>query len=232
MTIVSGNGRRGYVKYSCPSHRNRGRCANSVMIRKDRLEDQLLTEISDRILQPAMVDYALQGFQEQLQRRLKEIRDQADSAANGVQALQDKRQELKGRANNVTEAIAAIGHSSRLLAQLATIEAEIAKVGERLTEMNQPRDLAVSLDDLRGFLYGRAAEIGELLQGDVEIARSALAKHIDRLVLTPRSTPMALFSKFPAILRYSTETKRGRGCASVMVAGDGIEPPPAFHKTM
>ena len=181
------------------------------MIRKDRLEDQLLTELSDRILQPAMVDYALQGFQEQLQRRLKEIRDQADSAANGVQALQDKRQELKGRANNVTEAIAAIGHSSSLLAQLATIEAEIAKVGERLTEMNQPRDLAVSLDDLRGFLYGRAAEIGELLQGDVEIARSTLAKHIDGLILTPKSTPMALFSKFPAILRYSTETKMGGG---------------------
>ena len=40
--IVSGNGRRGYVKYGCPSHRYRGVCANSVMIRQDRLEDQLL----------------------------------------------------------------------------------------------------------------------------------------------------------------------------------------------
>ena len=42
---------------------------------------------------------------------------------------------------------------------------------------------------LREFLYGRAAEIGELLRGDVEIARLALAKHVDRLVLTPKSTP-------------------------------------------
>jgi hypothetical protein len=70
MTIVYGNGRRGYVKYGCSSHRNRGTCANSVMIRKDRLEDRLLTQLTDRILQPAMVDYALQGFQEQLRRRL------------------------------------------------------------------------------------------------------------------------------------------------------------------
>jgi Recombinase zinc beta ribbon domain/TrwC relaxase len=122
MTIVFGNGPRGYVKYDCPSHRNRGVCANSVMIRKDRLEDQLLGELSDRLLQPAMVDYALQSFHEQLQRRLQEIRDQADSAANGVLALQGKRQELKAKATNVTEAIAAIGHSPSLLAQLATID--------------------------------------------------------------------------------------------------------------
>ena len=189
MTIVSGNGRRGYVKYGCPSHRNRGVCANSVMIRKDRLEDQLLAELSDRLLQPAMVDYALQSFHEQLQRRLQEIRDQADSAANGVLALQGKRQELKAKATNVTEAIAAIGHSPSLLAQLATIETEIAKLDDRLTEMNQPRDLAVSLEDLREVLHERAAEIGALLRGDVEVARLALAKYVDRLVLTPKGTP-------------------------------------------
>ncbi len=59
MTIVSGNGRRGYVKYGCPSHRNRGTCANSVMIRKDRLEDQLLTELTNRILQPAMENWPM-----------------------------------------------------------------------------------------------------------------------------------------------------------------------------
>jgi site-specific DNA recombinase len=189
MTIVSGNGRRGYVKYGCPSHRNRGVCANSVMIRKDRLEDQLLAELSDRLLQPAMVDYALQSFHEQLQRRLQEIRDQADSVANGVLALQGKRQELKAKATNVTEAIAAIGHSPSLLAQLAAIETEIAKLDDRLTEMNQPRDIAVSLEDLREVLHERAAEIGALLRGDVEVARQALAKYVDRLVLTPKSTP-------------------------------------------
>ncbi len=47
MVIVSGNGRRGYVKYGCPSHRYRGVCANSVMIRQDRLEDQLLAGLTE-----------------------------------------------------------------------------------------------------------------------------------------------------------------------------------------
>ncbi len=81
MIIVSGDGRRGYVKYGCPSHRYRGVCANNVLIRRDRLEHQLLTGLSDRILNPEMIEFALERFQEQLQRRLQELRDQADSAA-------------------------------------------------------------------------------------------------------------------------------------------------------
>lgn len=188
MIIVSGDGRRGYVKYGCPSHRYRGVCANDVLIRRDRLEHQLLTGLSDRILKPEMIDFALERFQEQLQRRLQELRDQAESAADGVAALQTKRQELKMKVSNVTEAIAAVGHSPGLLAQLATIEAEIARLDERLAEMNQPRDLTASLDNLKAFLRERAAAIGELLHGDVEIARQALAKHIDRLVLTPKTS--------------------------------------------
>lgn len=124
-----------------------------------------------------------------LQHRLQELRDQADSAADGVAALQAKRQELKMKVDNVTEAIAAIGHSPNLLSKLAAIEAEISRLDDRLAEMNQPRDLTVSLDDLRMFLHERAAAIGELLHGDVEIARQALAKHVDQLVLTPKGTP-------------------------------------------
>jgi site-specific DNA recombinase len=89
----------------------------------------------------------------------------------------------------VTEAIAVISHSPSLLAQLATIETGIAKLDDRLAEMNQPRDIAVSLEDLREVLHGRAAEIGALLRGDIEVARQALAKYVDRLVLTPKSTP-------------------------------------------
>lgn len=212
MTIVSGNGRRGYVKYGCPSHRNRGVCSNSVMIRKDRLEDQLLAELSGRLLQPAMVDYALQSFHEQLQRRLREIQDQADCAANGVLALQGKRQDLKAKATNVTEAIAAIGHSPSLLAQLSSIETEIAKLDDRLAEMNQPRDLAVSMEELREVLYERVAEIGALLRGDVEVARQALAKYVERLVLTPKGTPDG------PVLEVSGSVELFNGNA----AGDGV----------
>jgi hypothetical protein len=81
MIIVSGKGRRGYVKYGCPSHRYRGVCENATMIRRDRLEEQLLTGLEERVLSPEMIDYAFDRFQVEVQRRLKQIREDADNAA-------------------------------------------------------------------------------------------------------------------------------------------------------
>ncbi|WP_158821766.1 recombinase family protein [Granulicella sp. S156] len=189
MIIVSGDGKRAYVKYGCPSHRYRGVCTNSVLMRRDRLEAQLLDGLSNRTLHPVAVAFALERFQEALQRRLNQIRDQADSAANGVAALQAKRQDLKMQVNNVTEAIATIGHSPSLLSKLAMIEAEIGRLDDRLAEMNEPRDLSLSLDELREFLCQQAAEVDRLLHGDVEIARQTLGKHIEQLILTPTEAP-------------------------------------------
>lgn len=189
MTIVAGNGRRSYIKYGCPSFRNRGTCTNNVMIRKDRLEAQLIADLSETMLQPAAIDYAFQKFQEHLQQRLREIREQTESAADGIRALQQRRQELKTKASNVTEAIAAMGHSPSLLAQLATIETEISDLDGRIAEMNQPQDIVESLDGLREMLHERAVEVARLLRGGGEGAREALGRYVYQTVLTPRNTP-------------------------------------------
>src|SRR5271170_345964 len=47
MVIASGSGKRGYVKYGCPSHRYRGTCLNGLMIRQDRLEAQLIAGLTE-----------------------------------------------------------------------------------------------------------------------------------------------------------------------------------------
>lgn len=117
------------------------------------------------------------------------IREEANNAADGVEALQKKRQVLKSKAGNVTEAIAAFGHSPSLLAHLAAIEAELAKLNDRLAAMNLPDDLSASLDDLRQFLNEKALELRTILLADVETARQALSKHVEGLMLTPKGTP-------------------------------------------
>jgi site-specific DNA recombinase len=45
MVIISGVGKRGYVKYGCHGHKHTGVCKNNWTIRQDRLEDQLLATI-------------------------------------------------------------------------------------------------------------------------------------------------------------------------------------------
>jgi site-specific DNA recombinase len=189
MVIVSGNGRRGYVKYGCPSHRYRGICGNSVMIRQDRLEDQLLAALTERILQPEMLEYTLQRFSEEVQRRLRQIQKESAQAASGVNLLQARRRELKTKANNLADAIAAIGHSPTLLSQLAAIETEISKIDGELAEINTPHKLDVTIAELRKFVSEKALDLRSVLRADVAVARQALAKHIEKLVLTPKETP-------------------------------------------
>ena len=60
MVICAGGGKRGYVKYGCHNHKHSGVCGNRLMIREDRLAAQLLNAIRDRILNPAMLDYAME----------------------------------------------------------------------------------------------------------------------------------------------------------------------------
>src|SRR6266542_2829284 len=65
MVIVSGGGKRGYVKYGCHSHKHNGVCENGWTIRQDRLEDQLLGAIEQRVLRPDMVEYLIERCQQE-----------------------------------------------------------------------------------------------------------------------------------------------------------------------
>jgi site-specific DNA recombinase len=76
LVIISGAGKRGYVKYGCPSHRYRGVCENALTIRQDRLEEQLLGALEQRLANPQMIEYILTRFHDELQKRLVEIQRQ------------------------------------------------------------------------------------------------------------------------------------------------------------
>lgn len=188
LVIVSGSGKRGYVKYGCPSHRYRGTCSNGLMIRQDRLEAQLIAGLTERISKSELIEYALKRFQERLQTRLREIQEQALKAADTISTLQNQRRELKTRANNLGEAIAQMGHSATLLQQLATLESEIERIDERLAVANQPLDLAFSLESVRDFVSHKALDFRAAFDAEPGKAKEILAGHIDQLVLMPRET--------------------------------------------
>jgi hypothetical protein len=69
---------------------------------------------------------------------------------------------------------------------LAGIETEIARIDEKLALANQPLDLAFSLESLRDFVSEKVIDFTAAFASEPTLGKEILARHIDRLVLTPR----------------------------------------------
>jgi site-specific DNA recombinase len=221
MVIVSGGGKRGYVRYGCPSHRYRGICDNALTIRRERLEAQLLRALEERLVKPDMMAYALKQFSAQLQQRLAQIRKRAPNSS--VAALQRQRRELQDKATKLANAIEAAGHSPTLLARLASVEAELGRVDERI-KSHKPVDFKATTEQIRDFATKNVLNLQGLLGGDVTRAKAALMKHVQQLVLTPRDLPSG-----PVFEVSGAFDLLGNKYVMPVVARGGIEPPtPAF----
>jgi hypothetical protein len=174
MVIISGQAKRGYAKYGCPSHRYRGVCRNGLTIRRDRLEEQLLAALEQRILNAQLIEYILQRFQDELQKRLLEIQNQA----NELDDLRQQRRELQTKAERMADAIADAGHSPTMLAKLAAVEEQIAAV-DRLLEARKPIDLSTTVGEIREFVSRNVFQLKELLRGDASRFVSVRATHLE-----------------------------------------------------
>ena len=219
MVIISGNGRRGYVKYGCPSHRYRGVCSNRLTIRRDRVEEQLLGALERRLVEPDMLDYMLKRFREQLDHRLEEIRRESDR----LPELHGERQRLEGQAKRIADAIADAGHSPSLLAQLSSIESRLAQILQQI-EAHQPMDLDPNLDEIREFVLKNVIQLRRVLSNDPGVAKAAILKHVGQLVLVPKVTASGPIYEVSGQMNIL-----GDKDVMPVVARDGIEPPtPAF----
>ena len=226
IVIVSGAGKRGYVKYGCPSHRYRGVCDNSLTIRQDRLEEQLLTAIQTRITaNPELLDYVLSRFEQELRGRFAELEKEATSSGATLAHLHAERRDVEAKAQRVTEAIADFGKSPALFSQLAALESQIEQMDRRI-EAYKPVDVRAAVADVKTCVCKHLMQLRNVLRDDAARARTALAKHIRQLILTPKEGPGG-----PVYEVSGTVDLALREDADVMrvVARDGLEPPtPAF----
>jgi site-specific DNA recombinase len=220
LVIVSGRGKRGYVKYGCPSHRYRGVCHNGVTIRQDRLEEQLLAALEQRLTDPQTIEYILARFNEEFQKRRGEIQRET----SGLDDVHRERRDLETQAQRLADAVADAGHSPALLSKLGKVEARIAEM-DRLIEARKPRNITTTMEDMRSFVYGNLMHLQGLLRdGDANRAKTALSRHIGQLVLKPRQTPSGPIYEVSGGVDLQTGED-----VMLVVARDGIEPPtPAF----
>ena len=187
IIIVQGDEKRRHAKYGCPRHRYHVDCNNSIAIRRDRLEQQLIEALATQVLQPQALEYALKRFQEETEDRLDE--QASRTSAKQKTQLRNELARLRRHAENLAEAIAEFGKSPTLLGQLANTESRIRAIEPQLARLEHFERPSIGIDELREFLLKKAGDLQSVLQGDPLLGREILAKHIRELVLTPRQTP-------------------------------------------
>ena len=221
VVIISGGGKRGYVKYGCHARKHTGVCDNDLLIRQDRLEEQLLAAIEERVLTPVMIDYAVCRCREELKRRLAEMQRHGVGDPDN---LKRRREEVQAKQRHVIEAIEAGGEIPALARRLRELEDEAGRLDRALVGA-RPLRLDVSEDEIREQVTKTLLSLRQALSDeDLIRAKTAIMKHVGRLVLTP-------------VVRDGRQVYRVSGSVGVpveksgmlLVARDGIEPPtPAF----
>ena len=200
----------------CPNHRYRGTCDNRLLIRLDRLENQLLAGLEARVLTPEAVEYVVRRLQD----ALKAGKSANASKTGHQQALEAEKNEL--RAQRIADAIVAAGYSPVLLQRLSEIESKFAEIDRKIAASRQAKvELAPS--QLRDFVREKLLNLGALLRDNVARAKRELLEHVKEIVLTPAEnrTPYAISGNWEML-------PTGENVIS-MVARDGVEPPtPAF----
>jgi site-specific DNA recombinase len=179
ITIVSGRCRkRADSRYGCSMHAQRGDsvCRNSLLVRRKELEQQLLAGLQARVLYPAVVNYTLDRFEEELAKALDarrqdaaELRRQASEFERGIA------NQLRGLSD---------GYSGSITKEIARLEQQLAAVRDRL-KATDPVAAKLQVRETRRFVETRLRNLSALWDGDPRIAREEIAKHVGKITLTP-----------------------------------------------
>jgi site-specific DNA recombinase len=178
--------------YGCRRYRQRderpdGRrvCTNSLTIRVDRLEHQLLSIIVQKTLAPEMLEYATAQFQSKLEAEISRMTRERAKIETRQPDLRASLVKKRSGAKNVGEAIAVLGvyNSPTLLAQLKGLETEIAALESQLKMVRQPEKIDVG--DIKGFVLSWGKDLTSILMGDKKIAKQAIQSYFEPLKLIP-----------------------------------------------
>jgi Recombinase zinc beta ribbon domain len=99
IVLISGRGGVGWAMYGCPLYQNRGMCANALVVRRDRIEQELISGLQREVLREDVAAFTLEEFKGQLRARLEETRSH-------LEVMRNKREKLKAETANLARAIA------------------------------------------------------------------------------------------------------------------------------
>jgi site-specific DNA recombinase len=222
LVITSGRSRRGHRRYGCSNHFYRGTCANGLQIRREWLEEKLLTGLCEAVLQPEAVKYAIEAVRQQIE----------EASRQSCRAVDEARQaeaRIQGELDRLIAAVAERGHSAALLEAIEERENQLERI--RNAACNSDSETRqVHPQEITDFVMSRLTRLPQLLNVDVMQARAELLRHVTEIRLVPQQTGEG--ADYVAegewdLLGNREEMERARHLSGVrarLVAGVGFEP--------
>jgi hypothetical protein len=124
-----------------------------------------------------VISYALDAFEEQLLLTVNHRRKESDVMRRRVEAIQKQ-------IRNCTDAIADGKRYPSLMEKLSELEQELADTKAKIASC-EPREVRLRLKDARRFAEARLKELQLVLNRQPRIARAEIAKHVQKIMLTP-----------------------------------------------
>jgi hypothetical protein len=148
-----------------------------VLIRRDHLEDQLISGLQDRVLREEAIDYTVAALQEELKRRHESLNAE-------LRFAREERKRIEGELQRLVQSIAEGHGSSAVMAAINEREARLRAIMDKLIEPG-PGSLQEKLDELRTFALARLTKLRSLLVAPAAIheARALLAEQVGKLTL-------------------------------------------------
>ncbi len=183
ITLVCGRGEHGAQRYGCSMHHQRGNsvCSNSLLIRRDELEERLLQRLQESVLREEVIDYAVARLRDELQKRHEDLNTY-------LRSLKEEKQRIEAELKNLTDAIATGNGSLAIRAAIAEREPRLQAITDRLTEPG-PGSLQEKLEELRTLAVAHLTNMRRLLAKpeNVHEARAVLAERVGTFTLSPVS---------------------------------------------
>jgi hypothetical protein len=177
LIIGTGGGTHVHKKYVCANYFNRGTCKNDLYIRRDVLEERLLSRLQRELLRPEVIDYAIGEFGRQLRTALS-------SVSNDLAGLRRRKEQLESEIQRFADAIARGGPLDALVQQIATREREMKAITNRLLSASAA-SIEGQLREIRQFVEKGISDLHTLLNRDKALAKTELQQHLSEIRMTP-----------------------------------------------
>jgi len=179
LIIVTGYSSYGnYPKYGCSQHFNRGACSNSVMVRRDWLEEQMLYKLQNEALKREAIEYVLDEFG-------THVKNAFANLSNQMAQMRERKQKLEGELRRLASTAAETGPSAFLVEAINEREQQLRELSDQLLAGGAD-SVDAHLSDIRRFVTQRLGDLSGLLAGDPAPARKELLKHVSEIRMVPR----------------------------------------------